>query len=277
MLETMQSFLKKKKQSLKRLQRLCSVITLCSILEAKFKEFTNEILPQDQLQRVLEIMWEHKLKSRILKINIQSCCHILQEKLNIISIIVKPTSSRVKQKSTIENWKIENNLPQNKLVPVIETGIDQVLDSDNRVVLSSPCKQDNFVPQILNLFIKLQVWCYCRGSYFPHPLIKLRMIKNFQPVTNSKTDLKHFKLYQRPCPQVSSQTSKINDTRDLSKIQWHLKDKQYPKKNIILKCKRRFSEKTITHNRVPNNKQDSTRESNPQIQLNPKTLIPKSN
>ena len=94
---------KKKKQSLKRLQRLCSVITLCSILEAKFKEFTNEILPQDQLQRVLEIMWEHKLKSRILKINIQSCCHILQEKLNIISIIVKPTSSRVKQKSTIEN------------------------------------------------------------------------------------------------------------------------------------------------------------------------------
>lgn len=55
----------------------------------------------------------------------------------------------------------------------METGIAQVFDSDNPVVLSTPCKQDNFVPQMYNLLVKLQAWCYSRCYPFLYPHIKL--------------------------------------------------------------------------------------------------------
>lgn len=70
----------------------------------------------------------------------------------------------------------------------MKTGIAQVFDSDDSVVLTPPCKQENFVTQIFNLLVKFQAWCYSRCLPFLHPLIELGMIKNFHPTNSQSND-----------------------------------------------------------------------------------------
>ena len=68
---------------------------------------------------------------------------------------------------------MSKNIPENELVPVLETGIDEILNSDKPVTLFPPGKQENSVPQINNSLVKLQAWCYgwCHSSL--NPLVEL--------------------------------------------------------------------------------------------------------
>ena len=77
--------------------------------------------------------------------------------------------------------------PQYKLVPVLESCIDQILNSDTPLVFTAPSEQESLEAQTLNHFIKFQTRADSRCRSLFNPFSKLHFIKNFQTTKSHKS------------------------------------------------------------------------------------------
>lgn len=78
------------------------------------------------------------------------------------------------------------NLPQYELVPILESNIDEVVNSNITMFLGSSRQQEHLKSQITDLVIELQAGIYCRSSALLNPLVKLSMIKKLQAASSNK-------------------------------------------------------------------------------------------